>query len=39
MSIVGIVIFAAIVFAACYTTRCLNRGAGRDLPREIKRIV
>lgn len=38
MSIIGMVIFAAIVVAACYATRCLHRGAGRDLPREIKRM-
>lgn len=39
MSIIGMVIFAAIVIATCYTTRCLYRGAGRELPREIKRVL
>lgn len=40
MSIFGLVVFAIIVFAACYTTRCLQRGAGRgDIPREIKKLL
>jgi hypothetical protein len=37
MSIFGLVVFAILIFAVCYTTRCLNRGASRNLPREIEK--
>lgn len=36
MSIFGLVIFAVLLFAVCYTNRCLNRGQSRNLPREIE---
>lgn len=40
MSMFGLVIFAIFVLAACYTTRCLHRGARRDkIPREIERLL
>ncbi|WML87452.1 hypothetical protein [Thiothrix subterranea] len=40
MSIIGLIIFAAIVMAACYTTRCLQQGARREnLPREIEKML
>ncbi|SEA41071.1 hypothetical protein SAMN05660964_01530 [Thiothrix caldifontis] len=40
MSILGLVVFAAIVLAACYTSRCLQRGARREnLPREIEKLL
>jgi hypothetical protein len=40
MSMFGLVVFAIIIFAACYTIRCLQRGAGRgDLPREIEKLL
>ena len=40
MSLFGLVILAVIVFAICYTTRCLHRGARREnLPREIERLL
>ncbi|MEB4590821.1 hypothetical protein VSS37_07515 [Candidatus Thiothrix sp. Deng01] len=29
MSMVGLVVFAIIVLAACYTTCCLHQGEGR----------
>ncbi|HRJ54245.1 MAG TPA: hypothetical protein PLE99_15910 [Candidatus Thiothrix moscowensis] len=40
MSILGVVIFAILVVAACYTGRCMGRTAGRsDLPPEISRLL
>jgi len=40
MSMFGLVVVAGIVFAICYTTRCLHRGARREkLPREIERLL
>ena len=40
MSIVGLLIFAAIIVAACYTTRCMQRGASRkNIPKEIERLL
>ncbi|WP_278189462.1 hypothetical protein [Thiothrix fructosivorans] len=40
MSIFGLVIFAIIIVAACYTTRCLQRGARREnIPREIEKLL
>lgn len=40
MSIFGLVIFAIIVLAACYTSRCLQQGARREnLPREIEKLL
>lgn len=37
MSIVGFVIFAIILVAVCYTSVCIHRVDGRNLPREIQR--
>lgn len=40
MSILGLVIFAILVVAACYTGRCMGRTAGRnDLPPEISKFL
>ncbi len=40
MSILGLVIFAVLVFAACYNTCYLQRGAQRkNLPNEIERLL
>ncbi|WP_266096929.1 hypothetical protein [Thiothrix subterranea] len=40
MSIVGLIIFAIIVLAACYTSHCLQQGARREnLPREIEKLL
>lgn len=38
MSTIGLVLFAIMVVAACYATRCLQRGGGReDVPPEIEK--
>ncbi len=40
MSVLGLVIFAIVVLAACYTSRCLQQGARREnLPREIEKML
>lgn len=39
MSTIGLVIFAIVIFAVCYSTHCAHRDktSQRKLPREIQR--